>query len=42
LFRYGLEQEGYVGVSRSDLRKAENNIGVLNRELDVGEALEPE
>ena len=42
LFRYGLEQEGYVGVSRSDLRKAENNIGVLNRELDVGEAFEPE
>jgi len=42
LFRYGLEQEGYVGVSRADLRKAENNVGVLNRELDIEEALASE
>jgi hypothetical protein len=38
LFRYGLEQEGYVGVSRADLRKAEYNVARLNRELDYEEA----
>jgi len=31
-----------VGVSRADLRKAENNVAVLNRELDVGEAASSE
>jgi hypothetical protein len=29
-------------VSRADLRKAENNVGVLNRELDIEEALASE
>jgi len=29
-------------VSRADLRKAENNVGVLNRELDIEEALATE
>ena len=42
LFRYGLDQKGYVGVSRADLRKAENNIARLNRELDIEEALSSE
>ena len=31
-----------MGVSRADLRKAENNVAVLNRELDIGEAASSE
>jgi hypothetical protein len=37
IFRYGLNQKGYVGVSRAELRRAEYNVTRLNRELDIGE-----
>jgi hypothetical protein len=37
IFRYGLSQKGYVGVSRAELRRAEYNVARLNRELDIGE-----
>ena len=37
LFRHGLDQRGYMGVSRADLRKAEYNVARLNRELGIGE-----
>jgi hypothetical protein len=38
IFRYGLDQKGYVGVSRAELRRAEYNVARLNRELGIGEA----
>ena len=37
IFRYGLNQKGYVGVSRAELRKYDYNVSRLSRELDIEE-----